>query len=626
MATSEAVAAPVLSTGTEFDRVQVQARETPALTEQQIRDVYCVDEIVATIYDKAAAVVQAATVTDGGSECCSTDKQPGTCCGGSKSSDGSKDDSAKPIKVVALQFPDHMLPDSPAIAEVLEKSLNAYYTNKRSENDPNASNIVVPMVYILADTSYSPCCVDVVAGQHVAADLIVHFGNACLSPVRGVEVIYVFGRNTLDTDAVYARFVETYGAPDSVDPEEEIYFVYDPEYEFALHGFVKERLQEYKTVVPTWILPEEEENNVTILPTRDFIPDRRMLVKDSQIPVRKYLAPAVSDNDEDEDDSTPTRSLFYVTNPNPSPSLLLHLSTLFSALHLLEAPSLTSVTAPRTQLMRRYRYMNMARTAGTIGILVNTLSLRDVRGALTRVQNWIKAAGKKHYTFVVGKPNVAKLANFDVVEIWVVLGCPLGGIVVDCEDYYRPIITPYELSLALQEVPEWSGKWEISLTDVIEKMRISDEPLEDELEGESNDCGNNSDDDDRPVFDPVTGKYVSTSRPLRQLAHVEISAEESDSDSSSDDNGAHGGGTNERGLVVKHSSQLVIKNTVSTAADHLYNKLTWAGLGSDFNQPADSDDETEDGEAKPTGNWAVVEKGRAGVARGYRVNAEDDRT
>ena len=102
--------------------------------------------------------------------------------------------------------------------------------------------------------------------------------------------------------------------------------------------------------------------------------------------------------------------------------------------------------------------MNMARTAGTIGILINTLSLRDVRGALARVQNWIKAAGKKHYTFVVGKPNVPKLANFDVVEIWVVLGCPLGGIVVDCEDYYRPIITPYELSLALQEMPEWTGK------------------------------------------------------------------------------------------------------------------------------------------------------------------------
>ena len=99
------------------------------------------------------------------------------------------------------------MPDSPAIAEVLEKSLNAYYTNKRSENELSGSRIVVPTVYILADTSYSPCCVDAVAGQHVVAEnMIVDFGNACLSPVRGVEVIYVFGRNTLDTDAVYAPF------------------------------------------------------------------------------------------------------------------------------------------------------------------------------------------------------------------------------------------------------------------------------------------------------------------------------------------------------------------------------------------------------------------------------------
>lgn len=615
MVTSEAVAAPVLSTGTEFDRVQIKLRVTPELNEQQIKDIYCVDEIVATIYAKAAAL------SDNDSECCGDKSNEEHCCGTNSCSNNlSKTQSTKTIKVVALQFPDHMLPDSPAIAEVLESSLHIYYASKNGGNEQ--TSLTVPMVYILADTSYSPCCVDVVAGQHVAADLIVHFGNACLSPVRGVEVVYVFGRNILDTDAVYARFVETYGTPESVDPDEEIYFVYDPEYEFALHAFVEERLKDYKTVVPTWIVPEESETNVTILPARDFIPARQTLVKNSQIPVRKYLAPPVT-KEEDEEESTSTRSLFYITNPNPSPSLLLHLSTLFSAIHLLEAPGLESVTAPRTQLMRRYRYMNMARTAGTVGILVNTLSLRDVRGALVRVQNWIKAAGKKHYTFVVGKPNVAKLANFDVVEIWIVLGCPLGGIVVDCEDYYRPIITPYELSLALQEVPEWSGKWEISLTDVLEKMRISDELLSDELVDTGDDNGTDND-DDRPVFDPVSGKYVSTSRPLRQLAHVDIATEENEPELSNEDKNTKG--INERGLVVKHSSQLVIKNTVSTAADHLYNKLSWAGLGSDFNQPADSDDEDEDGEKKPTGNWAAVEKGRAGVARGYRVNAEDSRT
>jgi diphthamide biosynthesis protein 2 len=39
------------------------------------------------------------------------------------------------------------------------------------------------------------------------------------------------------------------------------------------------------------------------------------------------------------------------------------------------------------------------------------------------VQDQILAAGKKSYTFVVGKVNAAKLANFSEVGGWVVIGC-----------------------------------------------------------------------------------------------------------------------------------------------------------------------------------------------------------
>lgn len=70
---------------------------------------------------------------------------------------------------VALQFPDELLYASIRIADELTSALNSDgETGKR--------------VFILADTSFGSCCVDEVAAEHAEADVVVHFGRACLSP------------------------------------------------------------------------------------------------------------------------------------------------------------------------------------------------------------------------------------------------------------------------------------------------------------------------------------------------------------------------------------------------------------------------------------------------------------
>jgi diphthamide biosynthesis protein 2 len=41
----------------------------------------------------------------------------------------------------------------------------------------------------------------------------------------------------------------------------------------------------------------------------------------------------------------------------------------------------------------------------------------------------LKEKGKKSYTVSVGRVNPAKLANFEVVDCWVLVGCLEGGLV-----------------------------------------------------------------------------------------------------------------------------------------------------------------------------------------------------
>jgi diphthamide biosynthesis protein 2 len=91
--------------------------------------------------------------------------------------------------------------------------------------------------------------------------------------------------------------------------------------------------------------------------------------------------------------------------------------------------------------------------AQTIGLVVGTLGVARYRESLAQLKKEIKSSGRKYYVFVVGKINVPKLANFLEIEVFVLVACPLLST-VDSKDFLAPVITPFELLLALQ-----TGRW-----------------------------------------------------------------------------------------------------------------------------------------------------------------------
>ena len=63
-------------------------------------------------------------------------------------------------------------------------------------------------------------------------------------------------------------------------------------------------------------------------------------------------------------------------------------------------------------LMKRYMMVEKTKDADRIGILVGTLGASRYGAIIDQVRKIVKSAGKKVYIFLVGKPNVPKLANF----------------------------------------------------------------------------------------------------------------------------------------------------------------------------------------------------------------------
>ncbi|KAG6206082.1 Diphthamide biosynthesis protein 2 [Claviceps purpurea] len=496
-------------------------------------------------------------------------------------------------KRIALQFPDAMLVDAPRVVQTLEAQL--------CEDGDESRRI-----HILADTSYSACCVDEIAAEHADSDVVVHYGRTCLSPTSRLPVIYVYTSHELNHGAVIERF-----AAEFVDKYVKVVVMADLTYQDHVDSIVHDlKAAGYANVKGTTV-----ERNPTAI-----------------IPNRKIEGPDMTD------DEIKSHSLLHISDPPTG--LLLALQTRFASLHVLcttnssAAPTIDNPTIRAAGLLRRRfaRVLSLA-AAGVVGILVNTLSVSNYLASIDLLRNKMARAGKKSYTVVVGKLNPAKLANFAEIEGWVVVGCWESGLVEDDAGYWRPVVTPFEMEVALVREEErlwwnewWGGIEKLTLTDRDDDggpdARGTDDDashqlLQDQEAAATEECegGVEGEESLPPQFDLRTGKLVSHSRPLHLTARSaneqkkEQDAQDSESSTKDKDKPS-------TAVTRKVAGDLIsINGVASPGADYLRSKRTWQGLGSDFDQEQD-----QNGEAS-----TLIEQGRSGVARGYHVGEDATR-
>ncbi|KAG6009194.1 Diphthamide biosynthesis protein 2 [Claviceps maximensis] len=510
-------------------------------------------------------------------------------------------------KRIALQFPDDMLVDAPRVVQTLDAQL-------RNDGDGKESR----RIHILADTSYSACCVDEIAAEHADSDVVVHYGRSCLSPTSRLPVIYVYTSHELNHEAVVQRF-----AAEFVDRDAKVVVMADLPYQDHVDGLVNElRAAGYMRVKATTV----ERNPAATIPNRRIEADSEMT-----------------------DEEVKTHSLFHISNPPTA--LLLALQTRFASLHVLctsnssssssspsSAASLT-IENPTTRaaglLRRRFARVLSLAAAGVVGILVNTLSVSNYLASIDLLRKKIADAGKKSYTVVVGKLNPAKLANFAEIEGWVVVGCWESGLVEDDAGYWRPVITPFEMEVAL--VPEEERIWGNEWWGGIEKLNMSTDrdddderqrnhtagEIQEQIQDEIQECEGGVDGEESlpPQFDLRTGRLVSHSRPLhltvraKNNRHDSPGSESSPQDNDKDENKNASSSTT---VTRRVAGDLISINGVSSpGADYLRSKRTWQGLGSDFEQQG------HDGHGAHAST--LIEEGRSGVARGYHVGEDETR-
>lgn len=391
---------------------------------------------------------------------------------------------------VALQFPDTLLPHAPFVCEALR--LVTDETQKGTESS------TAFFYFILGDTSYGECCVDEVAAQHLSADIVVHYGNTCLSPTSSLPVLYIIPRLRFQqpqmTCTIFKKSVEQVLHQDQI---ERLVLLFDADLGscFQQHFLVVNDMSvAYSST--------ESQKQVSVASlrvetkTRIVDPVESIRIEDSftQVGALKYPTGSVPLH---------RTAFLWLTQyaaldewPPGARNAALQLCTgsrehcaAFYGVSLTTAteggPSLVD---PARILRKRFAVLSKTKNAERIGIVPGTLGISGNLDVIERCKRVVRSAQKRSYVMLVGKPNPSKLANFAEIDIFVLVACPQNTL-LNGREYLKPIITPLELEAALLENGDiFSAPYSADFRDLLQKTLI----LEDEVDVEDSEASHGS--------------------------------------------------------------------------------------------------------------------------------------
>ncbi|EOB08895.1 Diphthamide biosynthesis protein 2, partial [Anas platyrhynchos] len=249
-----------------------------------------------------------------------------------------------------------------------------------------------------------------------------HYGPACLSPCRKLPVLHIFGQQPLDVGRCAEVFRELYP-----ERQSRVVVLSDVVYAYAMGELEQQLCPEYPNVVFSQLVCGEP-------PSPALLGEVRQLGRRFRVEAGEGLQ---------------DWAMFYVGAEGLALTnfMLTWNRCPFSSFDPSTGQGRRETLNVNRALMRRLYLVERARDARVVGILVGTLGVAGYLEVLQHLRQLLRRAGKRSYTLAVGKPNPAKLANFPEVDIFVLVACAQNSL-LDSSDFYRPVVTPYELELA----------------------------------------------------------------------------------------------------------------------------------------------------------------------------------
>jgi len=298
-------------------------------------------------------------------------------------------------KVVALQFPEGLLMYACVIADILAKFAQV-------------------QVLVLGDVTYGACCIDDFTAQKLGADLLVHYGHSCLVPVSvtRIKVVYVFVEIAFDERHLVACVKENF------PPETRLVLMGTIQFTSVIHKAAAELSAHFPHCQIPQAKPLSAGETLGCTAPVFVGVDSLVFVADG----RFHLEAAMIRNPQ-------VQAFRY----DPYGKVLSR-----------ERYEVDKMKAVRLSAIAQ------ARDATTFGLVLGTLGRQGSPPIFRRLHALLRARGKRVIPFLMAEISPDKLALVGQVDAWVQIACP--RLSIDWSGGFgKPILTPYELEVALQE-------------------------------------------------------------------------------------------------------------------------------------------------------------------------------
>ena len=320
---------------------------------------------------------------------------------------------------VALQMPEGLLLYATVLADALKRLASPCLKD----------------VSILGDVTYGACCVGDLDAHALGAQLLIHYGHSCLVPLQhtALPCLYVFVEIQLDIPHLVDCLDTTLKNVQQQQQEQEqphIYVLGTVQFRHALveakellmtqKHYQHVSIPQVKPLSPGEVLgctSPELHQHTTNTAVVCFVADGRFHLESTLI-------------------SNPHITTFY--RYDPYGKTLTEESYDHAAMHTL-----------------RRQAAHQAKTAQTFGIILGTLGRQGNPAIVQQIQTSLRRHQKRSFLMLLSEITPDKLQLFgNKVDAWVQVACP--RLSVDWGHYLssKPVLTPYELSVCLEET-EW---------------------------------------------------------------------------------------------------------------------------------------------------------------------------
>ena len=334
------------------------------------------------------------------------------------------------FKRTVLQFPDEFL------------SLSVPIYKKFDEILKNQTQL-----YMTIDSSYGSS-IDDISAQHVNSDLLVYFGDD-LSSSGVIPVIVAPPNKSLELCKLMENLesIQTSYLRELKCDRYRLIILYEPGYfkqlnesiEILINGLNLNSDMLYLAKLPPYADLSNWSSSTTDLNNNFEI-------------VGGLLIPSKLLKDENS-------RFWYIGDKNSQvDNIKLMLSDKSIMLY---SPSLTCSELSQGNnskiFFERYGGVSKVKDAEIIGIIVGSMGLTGdlTNNLISRLQKLITASGKKHYTFVMGRLNEAKLCNFSEIDLYCLIANDDSALIKP-KTFHVPVVTPFELELGLG-AHEWES-------------------------------------------------------------------------------------------------------------------------------------------------------------------------